>query len=619
MHTAMAAGALFLSAAAVMAQTGFTDHGVGTPLAERRGVVATRDANGKYVAVACSTDLSPRRWLLVTDIDSGDTTQVWCPEGVPTEGPYGSLLASNGRFYTGAGRTLLEFDVTARDWTFHGIPVPGASAYLRLIEGPDGLIYGGAYGTCHLVSFDPGTRQMRDCGVMDPEQKYLHHLAYDDAGWIYCGIGTARCNIVAYNTATGQHVQLIDEAERKIGTASVSLGPDGKVYGKAASQWYKLYEGKATAIDGPPEGIRSPAGSIYWGDVAGDLPDGRKVTAYDMEAKYIEVREAEGGQTRRIAIDYESEGSVIRVIAGGPDGKVYAASAHPSRAIVYNPQTDEMLYQDGSMAWKSIAFQGNHLMGNVYGGGKLYLFDITKPWKLTGEADERNPRLAVAYAPDINVPWGALAHPDGKHLLMAGQPGYGHRGGGVGIYNTETGESTLLKHTDLIPEHSTVTLQALRGGNVIAGTTVAGGHGATAAASEGVLYILDWATRKVTYQTVPVGGASEMKLLQLGPDGLVYGLTSNAHLFVFDPAERKVLRRQDLSEHGSPVVNGLGLAPDGNIYAVLTGAIIRIEPGAAECEKIGEPPGGASAGIALLDDRLYFGIGSHLWSYELPR
>ena len=163
MHTAMAAGALFLSAAAVMAQTGFTDHGVGTPLAERRGVVATRDANGKYVAVACSTDLSPRRWLLVTDIDSGDTTQVWCPEGVPTEGPYGSLLASNGRFYTGAGRTLLEFDVTARDWTFHGIPVPGASAYLRLIEGPDGLIYGTAGGK--------GRGQMSEMFVYDRQDK----------------------------------------------------------------------------------------------------------------------------------------------------------------------------------------------------------------------------------------------------------------------------------------------------------------------------------------------------------------------------------------------------------------------------------------------------------------
>ncbi|MGD9496529.1 MAG: hypothetical protein AB7Y46_09480, partial [Armatimonadota bacterium] len=50
-----------------------TDHGVGTPLAERRGVVGVQDAAGHNLVIACSTDLSPRGWILVTDIDTGET------------------------------------------------------------------------------------------------------------------------------------------------------------------------------------------------------------------------------------------------------------------------------------------------------------------------------------------------------------------------------------------------------------------------------------------------------------------------------------------------------------------------------------------------------------------
>ena len=64
-------------------EDGFIDHGVGAPVAESRGVVVTRDAQGRSVALALSMDHSPQGWVLVTDIDSGETGQYTYPEGVP--------------------------------------------------------------------------------------------------------------------------------------------------------------------------------------------------------------------------------------------------------------------------------------------------------------------------------------------------------------------------------------------------------------------------------------------------------------------------------------------------------------------------------------------------------
>ncbi|MBM4086353.1 MAG: hypothetical protein FJ272_16330, partial [Planctomycetes bacterium] len=148
--------------------TRFVDHGVAVPLAEGRGAVAARDRNGRCLAIACSLDVSPRGWILVTDIDSEETTQVHYPEGVPNAPPYGSILASSGMFFTAAGGWILEFDPTKRDWTYHGLPAKGASCYLSFTEAPDGVIWAGSHPITGLVSFDPKTREAKDHGRLDP-------------------------------------------------------------------------------------------------------------------------------------------------------------------------------------------------------------------------------------------------------------------------------------------------------------------------------------------------------------------------------------------------------------------------------------------------------------------
>ena len=228
-----------------------------------------------------------------------------------------------------------------------------------------------------------------------------------------------------------------------------------------------------------------------------------------------------------------------------------------------------------------------------------------------------NPHVLGEFQPHINQPYAALVHPDGRHVLMSGWPGYGFVGGGLAIYDLETGESRLIRHPDLVPDQSTYQLAALPNGDIVAGTNISGGHGTRPVAKEGMLYILDWETKTVVHRAVPVPGAEGVDGLVVARDGLVYAITTPPTFFVFDPAARKVIHRRDLAEYGTIAYSGLKAGPDGKIYAVMAKALLRITPGTYAVEKLAEPPGPARSGTAVAGGRLYFTIGTHLWSFCL--
>jgi len=614
---------LNLVAGVVLAPNGFMDHGVAAPVAESRGVVVTQDAQGHPLVIACSLDNSPQGWILVTDVDRRETRQYYYPEGVPNSPPYASLLSQNGRFYTGAGRVLLEFDPASRAWLFHGVPQPEAECFVgeAFADGPDGLIYAGTYPNSHLISFDPRTKEMTDYGQMDPQEQYFTYLAFDQAGWAYCGLGTARYNLVAFHPKTRERRQIVPEEQRQLGTARVYRGTDGKVYGNAGGQWYQLWEGNATPIAQEAAAPKAPTGEIGWGNTRGVFPDGRILRAYNLPERWLEVEDPRTKEVKRLTFDYRSEGATITSLVAGPDGKVYGSTCHPMHFFAYSPER-KVLEDWGPVARIgggnicAMDVQGQYVVGAAYSGGWLYLYDTAQPWN--GETgDHPNPRLLAEYPADICRPRAALAHPDGHHVLMAGYMGYGRRGGGMALYDLTTGESTLLTHEDLIPDQSTITLKALPDGNLVGGTSIETPGGGHPTAKEGVLYILDWPTRKVVFQTVPVPGASEVFSLEVGPDGWVYGLTAGSNFFVFDPATRQVVHRESLAEYGGLPRPALIRGPDGNLYALFTKALVRIEPQTFRHEKLADAPGSISAGLAIQAGRLYFAIGSHLWSYGL--
>jgi len=230
-----------------------------------------------------------------------------------------------------------------------------------------------------------------------------------------------------------------------------------------------------------------------------------------------------------------------------------------------------------------------------------------------------NPRVAASWKRDICRPRTALAHPDGRHVLMAGYAGYGLCGGGIGIYHLETGKAELLTaDEDLLPGHSCITLQALPNGDLVGGTCIAAPGGGHSTATEAELFILDWSTRKLAFHTSIGSRITSIISILVAGDGLVYGLAGDSTFFVFDPGPRKMVHTESMRAYGRPVRHALQAAPDGTLSALFTQSIVRITPGTFAHSKLASPPTPVTAGGALVNGLLCYASGSHVWTYALP-
>ena len=83
-------------------------------------------------------------------------------------------------------------------------------------------------------------------------------------------------------------------------------------------------------------------------------------------------------------------------------------------------------------------------------------------------------------------------------------------GGGLLFWDRATSTSTLVRHTDILPEHSTMSLAALPGGRLLGGTTTAAGTGGAKKAGQAELYIMDMATKRVEWHEAVLPGAQAM-------------------------------------------------------------------------------------------------------------
>jgi hypothetical protein len=689
---------------------------------------------------------------------------VYCPKGVAQSAAFGSMMAANGMFYTGQGRVLLEFNPAAAKWTWHGSPCRIASNFMSFTQGPDGMVWAAAHPTCSLVSLDPKTKRATDHGRLDPKEHYPQSVAVDKAGWVYVGIGTARCNVVAYNPKTKEKRQMVDEADRVHGTGAVRPLTDGTVWARAGKKTMRLLAGKVISVDKKGFAPQRQVGNLYYGRVLGRFPDGREVVRYDMPGKRLRIRAAKGGKTTAIDVEYSCAGAIITSLGAGPGGAVYGSTCHPMYFFKLDTKTSKLtefgpVPRIGGGNMCAIACQGDQVIGASYARGRLWAFDVKKPFSPSGKRQvvglgpqeliasgkmtdghftyltnhdvafvcgdrfgasgtftlrapasgtyylhvqpfisrsycaaqlrfdgkdlgkpvsfthpqtrvgpmlaygpmdlqkgdhalsfelldktgnkpwcafvsvdlsrkkrntlvveqKSNPRVLGQWSRDICRPRTALAHPDGKHVMMAGFAGYGLVGGGIGIANLETGETRLLTaDKDLLAGHSPITLKALPNGNLVGGTSVGAPGGGHATATEAELFILGWATRKISFHTVPVPGDANIVSITVGPNGLVYGLSGNVTFFVFDPKKKEVVHRESLAAYGRVPRHALHMGPDGMLYALMSKLILRINPSTFQHRKLADAPVRISCGGALANGLLCFASDSHVWSFRVP-
>lgn len=606
---------------------GFTDHGVATPSSCHRGAVATADGQGHAVFLSWLMDHRGSYALLSIDVDAGQAQvhPVTFPLG---DSPFASILSSRGKFYSHFGSHFVEFDPAKRTFTFCRKTAPQMA--MSMTEDQQGLIWSATYPQSGLVSFDPQTGQLTDYGHLYKQNwaQYPRSVAADDAGWVYLGVGSTACQIVAFDSKSRKAVPLVPESERGHGYASVFPGTDGKVYGQPNSSkpdnWLVLHRGQATPVGQRPKFTERRLIAGSQGLFHTVFPDGRRVRNFDLLEGSLVVEDPQAKSQQTIQFDCQSEGAHVMGVAAAPNGTICGGSAFPMRFFSYDPGRDQWVRHSAFGQWNTVGRQGDHFFVGAYSGGHLLEWDPAAPWADTVEGrQDCNPRMLTKCSPTIIRPAKLLAHSDGRTIVVGGTPAYGMTGGGLLFWDRSSGERVLLTHEQVLPQHSTMSLVALPAGKLLGGTTTSPGTGGERKAEQAELYLMDEATKQVEWHQPVFPGVQGYTDLCLGPDKLVWGFADRTIFFVFDPASRKVVHQQSIAAEFGGTVSHQGprvfvRGPNQEVYALFTRSIARIEPPDWRVKLLAKSPVPLSAGGDYLDGRIWFASGSHLYSYRLP-
>jgi len=597
------------------------------PISNHRGTAATVDGEGRNVLLSWLNDHRGGYELLLIDVEAGKAEEHPMPFP-PGDHPFASVLSSANKFYTHFNSRFVEFDPAKRAFTFCQQTKPQMA--MSMTEDDNGVIWSATYPNSGLVSFNPKTREFKDHGYLNKENwaQYPRAVAVDDAGWVYLGIGSTRGQIIAFDPQTGQATPLVPEEQRAHGYTPVYRDLDGKVYGAAvpgkSDNWLMLHKGKVTPVGKRDKQRPKPYITGSQGLFHSVFPDGRRIKTYSLVDRQFAIEDPKTKKTKAFSFDYKSEGAHIMGVATAPDGTICGGTAFPMRFFSYDPRKDQWTDREAYGQWNTVARQGDRFFVGAYSSGALLEWNPFKPWVETSPGKpDCNPLYHLNCTPTIIRPHALLAHPDGKTVVMGGTPAYGTTGGGLLIWDRETRKSVLLTHEQVLREHSTLSLAALPNGKLLGGTTTSPGTGGERKAKEAELYIMDMATKQIEWRQAVFPGAQSYTDLCTTPDGLVYGFADQQRFFVFDPAERRVVHEQHTATAFGPTVSQQGprvfvRGPKNEVYVLFTKGIARIEPRTFQIKLIAQSPVRIAYGGDYLDGRIYFGNGSHLYSFKLP-
>lgn len=602
---------------------GVQDHGVAAPVGMPAwgGTVAYEDPDGERKVFIKLWAGGTTTYLFI-DPETGETRHV-----SPEIRGIGAYLvhhdAERRTVYDTMGRHFIEIDLQSHEIRRVG-EIPGGMA-LAFTSDESGVVYGGIYPSATFVSYDPATGTFTDHGAVNQEEwpQYLRPIAMDAQGWLYGGIGQRRVQVVGLNLESGEVRRYMADGERGRGTPTVWRGVDGKVYASAPGWgWHALSGGEAVGIDRPAVD-REPVDRRAF-------PDGARIVGndrVDVPNRVLRILEPGAEEPRVLRFDYESPGLGIYSMVAGPDGRIYGATGLPLRIWRFDPETGGM--QDHGLGGhgghvNQWVRQGDLLYGAVYSSGSLIRYDPSQPYDDTAIGSSTNPRQlhGGGQARDLyGRPHAVLAHPDGRHVIVGGNAARVLAGGGMLIYDTESGEETVLGREDLVPDQGVYSMAALPDGDLIVGTTIRAATAGRTVATEAMIYRLDWETKAVTRRWTLQPATSAVRDLVVHDDGLVYGLTSDRRLFALDPESGRFVHDEEVTDYGN-VTGGqaprtMAIGPDGGIYVLFRSAIARIEPGTFQHRELVRPGRRITAGIAIADNRLYFACGPRLFSYDL--
>ena len=546
--------------------------------------------------------------LLAVDPDTGAIRQFNAP--LPNEmGSWGFTVDHENRIYLGSyyNAHLLRFDPKTETWEDLGRPAGKSESFIcALTTAPDGKIWGGTFPSAKLFSYDPKTGETKDFGRMDEKQFYCYPTAGGD-GLIYCAIRFEKTDIVVFDPVKETKTSLIPLEERSSGWLSLTRGEDGKVYAKLPSgKWHRiedrknLLEVKGSEIPFPKSG----------------LPDGRQFHVVD--SRLLKIQNPSTKEEKQIPLQHEASGAFIFVVGSGPYGRIYGSSMLPLRLFVYDPESQSLsnlgqAAQASGQAYAMGSYDGRLYLAS-YPGARLSVYDPMKPLKF-GEREDANPRDLGPMGEAQDRPRAMITGLYGK-IFVGSYPDYGLHGGAISIYDLKKNERRVYRH--IIPNQSIASLAYIEKYDLIAaGSSIRGGGGTRAIEKEARFILWDPKEEKKVFETVPVSEARTILSLAATPKGLVYGITDNEKVFIFDPERREVRKVFDLGLK-RPLDVSLQMGPDGLLYGLAQEMIFFIESGKDQVFPLAKPPVPITSGMAISGRMIYFGSHAELYEFEIP-
>jgi streptogramin lyase len=504
-------------------------------------------------------------------------------------------LGSDGKIYVGThpGGHVLRFDPGSSQFTDLGRL--GTEQYVWSLE-PDraGHIYAGTFPGGKLFRIDERAGSVDDLGRVAPAQdEYARTLALSDDGrTLYVGVGSVRADVVAVDLGTRATHSLMGGAS-SAGVADLYRASDGAIFAKVGAATYAVTAGGATRVAAPPA-PRSPT-----------LADGRKVTPTNDG---LMLAGADGAHD--IPSTYRGERLEAFRLTAGPDGHVYASTILPAYLERLDPGGGDAAtlgYIGGGEVY-SFEVSGPELfMGMYYGKVQtpILAFDTRRAY------DASNPKLLHFAGEDPS--WRPLASaraPDGN-VYFGSQPGYGALGGHLVDVDANASAASDLG----IPvAGQSITSLAAWHGTLVGGTSDLAGVGAVASNADAVVFLFDPASRRTTFQAVPIPGAQRMTDFVVRGDTL-YGL-ANTEIFAYDLAKRKVLYSTRFAV-GNPLSNCAGFGPDGAIWGASSSGIFRIDPATGNVTLAAAAQSPLSIGFAIVGNDIYVASRTTILRYRI--
>lgn len=456
---------------------------------------------------------------------------------IAPEGDYAwGLDAEQGRVWVGAGTPAQLLTLDPDDGTTSSVALPEAVAeqgeFIQRIE---------TYGDLTIVSHRE----------IDGISAHLH----DGADWVDT-LDIAGMWHYTEDTADGAFFYL--DTNFRLWSYDVEA--------KTATQEDLTGTGIEDALGGTSQMFLTELGGAEFPGktVLGVRPDGQ-IWRYNLQTGHSDVLET-GTQGAPVT---------IMSLAPGGDRQVYVG-AYLSAGVMarIDPATDEITPVDGPEQADAITAHGSSTFIGTYPNAEIYQADHGEPWEWG-----TNPRHV------LTLGRAETGQDRPRHMTSTGDlvaigtiPNYGELGGGLTLFDPETGEHEFTR--DVVADQS-VTDLTHSGGVVYGGTSIHGGLDSTPTQETAELFAWDIEEGLIASSPV-VDGAEVIHSLTFDSDGRLWAMADTGELVAYDTTGHDVVRSIDTGIAHSNIwgsSSALDLNPqDGLIYGSAGGRLFSFDP-----------------------------------------